>query len=166
MTAIVVGVGCLIGEGEYVRMGAPIGDGEQREGAVWLRSAVSGATGVEQHQAIVVGDVGDVAVAEDDDTGVGEFAARVAGMLEAFAKDVDEANHAAADDDLTLDGEGSDDIGLLDVALYRFDGGIGAELIEDGEGREVPRMEDALDGGEVAQDGVGDALGAAGDVRV
>ena len=45
-----------------------------------LTTAVIGTTGIEDELAIVLLIVGNMAVPEDDDTGIGKFASRYAGM--------------------------------------------------------------------------------------
>src|SRR5690242_3034853 len=143
-----------------------ISDSQQGDGAMRLAAAIHRAAGIEQHQPVAILQPGDVAVAEDDDAGCGKFDASVAEIALAVIQNVNHPDLAAAYDQCPGERQLHLNLLLLDIPLYRLDGRIGAELVENRQRREVARVEDQLDILEVAQHRVGQAGAALGNMRI
>lgn len=147
---------------DYLGARLPILDGEERDGAVWLAAAVSGAARIEQQQIVVVFQVGNVAMPEDHYTRRRKLTPGVTCVVGAIPQDMDDTDSAATYHQLALDRQHGDDLGVLHIALHSLYRSIRRELIERRACRVIARVDDELDIGEALERGIGDARSMTG----
>jgi hypothetical protein len=93
-----------------------------------LAPFVGGTPGVEQHEAVLVLQEGDVGVAEDDDVGVREAASQASPAALLATGVVDHGHPRAAE--VELEGLREIEVRRVQVAADGKDGGVGPELFK------------------------------------
>jgi hypothetical protein len=137
---------------------------ERREGVAWLAPLFRGAPGVEEHEAVLILQKGDVGVAEDDDAGVREAAAQARPAALLASGVVDHGDPRAAE--LELEGLREIQVRGIEVAADGMDGGVGAQLVEEVLDHEVPGVEYEIGALEVRQQVFGEGSRSAGHVGI